>query len=158
MTALVGPVLAEKLLFAVSNGKTSLLDQAMSTTSTRRKFLTGVFATAAGAGIAGGLSLSASIKEKTGSERNENSLGFALYTLYDYREAVVAEALNELSQRNLGHGPITVVYGSDHLPGIQHYLHHPVERSVRLLSYAPLAAHTKTGTHLYRFDQTWKEI
>lgn len=129
----------------------------------RRSFLK--FAAVAGVGLFAGinaLSIGASANQQSvrGKNREENPLGTMLYTLDDYREVAIAEALEKLSEQDLDAGPIEVIYGGLHVAGIRHYIEHPIERKMKLQAYKAFSGDLKDAVKVFSFTENggWEKV
>lgn len=125
----------------------------------RRTFLKIIGSAAIAAGTISNFSTNASTNQSLGQDRNKNFTATALYNLYDYREAAVAEALDVFSKQNLGQGPIELVYGAFHVAGIKYYAEHPLERKAKLLAYAPFSKSPQEAIKVFSHESDgWKRI
>lgn len=122
----------------------------------RRTFLKMMGVSAAATGL-GGLSAVASLNESLGNDRTENQLAAVLYSFNDYREVVVAQAIEQLSKLLKRNTSIATIYGSRHVAGIKHYLEYPVERAARLVLYAPFTGDPNDIIKIYHFETKWEE-
>ncbi len=126
---------------------------------TRRQFLKGLSGAVMGGGwlssMASVIDSSSGISVRGG--RADNPLGPFLYNLLDYRDVTVAKGLDILTKKELGEGPIVMIYGAGHASAIRHYAEASLEREAKYTTYAPYRSVDPPQLHTYEFDASKKE-
>jgi hypothetical protein len=112
--------------------------------ATRREFLSGL---AGGTMLAGATGIAAStaashnearafyIKDTTNRGRVNNPMGIFLFNYEDYRDVVLAEALERVGSKATEPEILSVFYGEAHRAAAAYYTQHSVERSLKLRAY-----------------------
>lgn len=121
----------------------------------RRTFLKGAGALAASVGAATGLSRIADEVGKLNVEagsRTGSPLGAFIYSGQDYRDVVIARAIDALAARHRDRRPITVIYGALHREPVKHYLENPAELSAKLELYRPYWDASRPTLRIFRYD------
>jgi len=122
------------IAFALRNKFGEIMQKKIS----RRAFLGGMLGAAASGSMASLSKMADGFNNLTDKfvGIKDNPLGQFLYNLADYRDLVVAEALDDLSKREIK-GPIVVIYGDTHRSALRHYTFAPKERKLKRQTYLP---------------------
>ncbi len=125
-------------------------DEDVDPSLSRRDFLR---LSAASAVAAGGYSVLTDNHEHASGYRYQGNRA-TLYNLTDYRDAVVAEGINKLSQSFSKKMKAALVFGAAHIDGIKYYLDNPVVRMAKLKIYKPYQeiSHPELSAHRFEVD------
>ena len=99
------------------------------------------------------------IKFLNGGDRATGIIRKAAYDYYDFRDVTSTKGLMMLAVKNLGAGPILLIYASPHSRAIEYYSSRPQLTETKYKLYNPLRDAQQPHLRLYRFgNNSWQLV